>query len=143
MEEAFIRYLHFFGIILLSSMLVAENLLMKSELNRHEVQRLVRVDGLYGLGAMLTLLGGFLLWFSVGKPQEFYSVNPIFHAKLGLFLFVAVLSIYPTVFLLKNRSAENLKLPRLLLRLKRVELVLLTILPLLAVLMAKGVGLAG
>src|SRR5690606_32229078 len=96
----------------------------------------------YGLGAMITLSFGLLLWLVVGKPAAFYSSNPIFIAKVGLFVVVGLMSIYPTVFFMKNRNntAAIITLPKTLLITKRLELLFLTVLPLLAVLMARGIG---
>ncbi|TMO92286.1 DUF2214 domain-containing protein, partial [Pseudoalteromonas sp. S3178] len=81
--------------------------------------------------------------FAVGKPSEFYTKNPIFHAKVGLFLLIALLSIIPTVFLLKHRNttAANLSVPQRIIVIKRLEMLLLLVLPLLAALMARGYGL--
>lgn len=58
MEEAIIRYIHFMGIILLSSMLIAENLLLSTPLKVGAIKKLVKIDGLYAVGAVLTLGAG-------------------------------------------------------------------------------------
>jgi len=143
MEELFIRYLHFVGLILLASMLVAENLLLAKSLDSPAVRKLAIIDGVYGFSAVITLGAGLLLWLGVGKPAEFYSANPLFHIKMTLFVLVALLSVYPTFFLLKHRNTTlaELSVPASVIRVKRVELVLLLVIPLLAVLMARGVGL--
>jgi len=144
MEELITRYIHFIGIMLLASMLVTQNVLIKSELSAEKLRQLAVIDGLYGLGAIVTLGAGLALWFWVGKPGVFYSKNFVFHIKLTLFVIIALLSIYPTVFFIKHRStdAESTKLPGQLILIKRLELVLLAVLPLLAVLMARGIGLS-
>ncbi|MCU0367973.1 MAG: DUF2214 family protein, partial [Cyclobacteriaceae bacterium] len=82
---------------------------------------------------------------SIGKPAEFYTRNPIFLIKLGLFTVVGLLSSYPTVYFIKNRkgdAAEVLSIPTVIIWMLRLELVLIFIIPLLAGLMAKGVGLS-
>lgn len=142
MEEAIIRYVHFMGIILLSSMLIAENLLLSSPLKVGAIKKLVKIDGLYAVGAVLTLGAGLFLWLVVGKPSIFYQNNPIFHIKIGLFLFIALISLFPTRFLLKNRRNEigAITLPQKIIFIKRLELALLCIIPLLASLIAKGIG---
>ncbi len=142
MDEIIVRYFHFIGIIILSSMLVAENVLIAKELENRVVKKLATIDGLYGIGAVLTLIAGLLLWLYVGKSKEFYTYNTIFHIKLGLFLFVGIMSIIPTIFLLKNRRSDLpvILVPNHILTIKRLELILLLIIPLLAVLMARGIG---
>lgn len=144
MTELLIRYMHFTGIIILSSMLIAENLMLTRNLNKAAIKKLAIIDGIYGMGAIITLIAGLLLWFWVGKPGSFYSSNPIFHAKLGLFVFIAVLSIVPTIFFLKNiKSAQDsIVVPGYIIFITRLEVFLLFVLPLLAVLMARGYGLS-
>ena len=101
------------------------------------------MDVVYGIAAVLTLLLGLTLWLWVGKPSEFYSLNPIFQFKLGLFFLLALLSIYPTMFFLRNRksTADAIEVPPAIGLLTKLELVLLFIIPLLAFLMARGIGL--
>lgn len=142
MEDIFVRYLHFIGIITLASALVGEHLLISKEMDVKTFKKLVILDSIYGVGAIITLIGGALLWFVVGKPAAFYSSNFIFHIKLTVFLLIALLSIFPTVYFLRNRKAtfESITLPGYIIKIIRVELCLLVFLPLLAVMIARGVG---
>jgi putative membrane protein len=145
--EIALRYVHFISLFALVSSLVSEHLLLKKQLTRSEISRLSRIDAIYGLAALSILAAGLTLWFSgAGKPTVYYSKNWIFHTKVTLFLMVALLSIYPTIFFMKNRKGdpgEIVQVPKTLLWLLRVELVLLFIIPLLANLMARGVGFFG
>lgn len=139
-----IRYLHFVSILILFGTLLAENILVKRALTRAEIGRLARIDGAFGLSALSTLGAGLLLWFRYGKGARFYLENPVFHAKLGLFLAVGLLSIYPTVFFLKRRKGadgESVPLPKALIGILRLELALALLIPLFAVMMARGLGL--
>lgn len=142
MTEVIVRYFHFIGIIVLASMLVTQNVLIAKSISKETLTKLTRVDAFYGLGAMLTLACGLLLWFTVGKSASFYNSNPIMHTKATLFIVVGVLSIFPTVFFNRNRRNETpkIEIPNNILVIKRLELVGLLIIPLLAVLMARGVG---
>ncbi|MEI8595362.1 DUF2214 family protein [Photobacterium sp. Hal280] len=99
MFEVVIRYFHFIGIFALFSVLVVEHMLIKRRLTAEEMHRLARWDAVYGIAAVVVLLAGLALWFLVGKPADFYTANPVFHAKVTLFLIVAALSVFPTVFL--------------------------------------------
>lgn len=143
--ELILRYLHFASIFVIVGSLVSEHLLLSPTLSRKEIDRLSKIDGIYGL-AVLSLLGaGLTLWFGgYGKPTEFYSQNPIFHLKLSLFVGIGLLSIYPTVFFIKNRKGlpdEKIRLPKSLFWMIRFELILLFLIPILAGMMAKGIGL--
>lgn len=144
--EIFLRYVHFISIFAIVSTLVSEHLLLKKSMTRSELARMARVDAVYGIAALTLLAAGLTLWFGgVGKPTAFYSGNWIFHLKITLFLIVGLLSIYPTVFFLRNRKGkadEVVAVPPKLFWMLRLELILLFIIPLLAGLMAKGVGLS-
>jgi putative membrane protein len=143
--ELILRYLHFISIFAIVGTLVAEHLLLKKEMSRSELDRAARIDGVYGIAALTLLGAGLTLWLGeFGKPAVFYTKNWIFLTKLTLYIFIGLFSIYPTVFFLKNRKGkaeELLPIPKIIFWLVRLELLLLFIIPLLAGLMAKGIGL--
>lgn len=138
------RYLHFIGVFAIVGAIVAEQFMVSSCMTRRQLQRVARVDALYGIGAVLVLVAGLLLWFALGKSAIFYSRNWIFHTKLTLFLIMGLASIYPTVFFLKNRKGDNLdesvQVPKSIFILLKLELALLLLIPLLATLMSLGIG---
>lgn len=142
--EIFLRYLHFISIFAIVGSLVSEHLLLKKEMTRAEIGRLATIDAIYGLAAITLLTAGLTLWLGAfGKPTEFYSRNWIFHTKITLFVAIGLLSIYPTVFFIKNRKGnkeEVVAIPKSIFMMLRFELLLLFIIPLLAGLMARGVG---
>ncbi len=144
--EIILRYVHFISIFTIVGALVSEHLLLKKEMTRVEIKRLSKIDAIYGLAAF-TLLGvGLTLWFgNVGKPSQYYSQNWIFHFKISLFATIGLLSVYPTIFFLKNRGDQQVlvHVPPLVFWMLRLELVLLFIIPLLAGLMSRGVGFFG
>lgn len=141
--DILIRYLHLLGIIVLVGAIIIENMAISNKISQEDVRNLVKVDAVYGISAAVVLLCGLALWLWVGKPSGFYTANPIFHAKLGLFLLVGLLSLYPTLFLLRQRksSKEVIIVPPMLIVTLRLELILLAIIPMLAFLMARGIGL--
>lgn len=146
MDFIVVKYLHFLGILALSSTLIAQHLLIKPEISVKELRKLATIDSIYGLSAVVTLFAGLALWLWVVKAAEFYTSNPIFHTKLTLFVLIGLISIYPTLFFIRTRrktdrdSAELIKIPKGVVMTIRAEIVGLLILPLLAVLMAQGVG---
>jgi putative membrane protein len=145
--EIFLRYLHFISIFTIVGALTSEHLLLKKTLTRAEILRLSRIDMVYGLAALMLLIVGLTLWLGgVGKPSEFYSKNWIFHAKITCFLLIGLLSIYPTIFFIKNSKGnknEVVEIPKSVFMMLRLELLLLFIIPFLAGLMARGIGFYG
>ncbi|MBL0270499.1 MAG: DUF2214 family protein [Chitinophagaceae bacterium] len=145
MLETTLRYLHFLSILTIAATVLGEYLLLKPVMTRKEIGRLSKIDAFYGLAAIVLLGAGLTLWFGgISKPTFYYSKNWIFHLKVGLFALVGILSIYPTVFFIKQRkgdAAETISIPSKLIWMIRLELILLLIIPLLATLMARGIGL--
>ncbi len=138
------RYLHFISVFAIVGAILAEQFLVSRTMTRREISRISIVDGIYGIGAILVLLAGFMLWFKVGKGEAFYTKNWIFHAKLSLFVLLGVLSIFPTIFFMKHRkaniSATLIDVPTYIIVLIRIELAIIIIMPLLATLMSIGIG---
>ncbi|HTF20195.1 MAG TPA: DUF2214 family protein [Chryseolinea sp.] len=145
--EIFLRYIHFLCIFAIVGSLVSEHLLLKKALTRREIARIATIDAVYGIAAVILVVAGLTLWLgSVGKPAVFYTKNWIFHTKLTVFILIGLSSIVPTVFFTKNRKGspdEIVEIPRRVVMMLRFELALLAIMPLLAGLMAHGVGFFG
>ena len=107
------------------------------------------VDLIYGISAAIVLITGLLRWFAVGKGAEFYTKNPMFHTKVTLFVIIVILSIFPTIKIMKwsrqvKRGEEpdaSEKVVKKQLMFIRIELLLLALIPLLAVMIARGIGL--
>jgi putative membrane protein len=122
-------------------------MLLKRELTRAELGKLAKIDAVYGIAAVVLVTAGLTLWLgSFGKPSIYYTKNWIFHTKLTCFIFVGLLSIYPTVFFIKNRKGnqtEMVTIPKSIFWMLRLELTLLFIIPLLAGLMSRGIGFFG
>jgi putative membrane protein len=145
--EIALRYLHFVSIFAIVGTLTSEHLLLRKSLTRAEIGRIARIDAVYGIAALTLLTVGLTLWFgNVGKPSVFYSRNWIFHTKITLFALIGILSIHPTVFFIRKRKGpvdEVIAIPKSVFWMLRLELLLLAIIPLLAGLMARGVGFFG
>jgi putative membrane protein len=145
--EIFLRYIHFISIFAIVSSLVSEHMLLKKTLTRAEIGKLATIDAIYGIAALSLLTAGLTLWLGgFGKPAVYYTKNWVFHTKLTCFLLVGILSIYPTIFFIKNRkgdASEVVAIPKSIFWMLRIELLLLFIIPLLAGLMARGIGFFG
>ena len=148
MAYAVAAYLHFVAIFLLFALLVLEHQLFRLPLNFKRARSLLRADTAFGIVAGLVLVTGAARAMRYGKGMDYYLNNSFFHAKIGIFVVVALLSIYPTVTFLKWRPALKAgQVPsispaaaRWVKTVIRIELLALLMLPLLAVLMARGLG---
>lgn len=148
MAQAIAAYLHYLSIFVLFALLSIEHLQFKLPLDLPRARQLIVVDMAYGLTAGVVLATGLarVIWF--GKGSTYYLGNSLFHAKVGLFVLVALLSILPTfVFLNWRNQLKAGQVPsvsprqaKLVIMTIRLELLLLLIIPLLAVLMARGYG---
>ncbi len=142
--ELVVKYIHFASIFTIIICLAGEFFLLKPTLTRQEIRRIANIDGIYGLASIILVAAGFTLWFGVGKPAEYYSSNWIFHLKWSLFVVVGILSIFPTIFFMKQRKGDPDEVVAMPARIKtfiRIELIILFIIPMLASIMAKGIGL--
>lgn len=146
--EAAIAYLHFVSAFLVAAFLVSEFFLCTRDLQPAQVKTLVRVDLYYLIAAVSVLVTGALRVFVVGKGAGFYLTNPVFYIKLALFLSVGLVSILPTLqFMRWNRALRSIH-PAApherdidsARRYIALELLLLAFIPLMAVLMARGIG---
>ncbi|ALN58186.1 hypothetical protein GLE_2838 [Lysobacter enzymogenes] len=96
---------HHLLLFALIAMLAAEAVLLRGPIDAAALRRLAGLDAGYGMSAVLLLVVGALRVVYGVKGQAFYLHNPWFHAKLGLFVLVALLSILPTVRFLRWRRA--------------------------------------
>ena len=148
MLSAIFSFLHFAAVFGIVGALAIE-WVMLSESPTHREARLIQVsDRWYGLSAMALIVVGLLRVFYFEKGSAYYFGNSFFHLKIGLFIVVGLLSIYPTIRFIKWRAqmqggkaplvtAAEYRTLRLLLRL---ELALLLLIVLCAALMARGFG---
>jgi len=143
--ELFLRYLHFVSLLAIAGTLTTEAVMLKTKLPRRSLSVIARVDLWYGIAAITLLAAGLTLWLTgIGKPTEWYTRNWIFHLKLTLFIIVGLLSLYPTIFFIRKRKGdpdEEVPVPTLIRFSVYAELALLAVIPFLAGLMARGIGL--
>ncbi len=142
--EIIVRYIHFISVFTIVGTLAAEWVLLKKEMLPQEIAYIGKVDAIYGLSAVTLLAAGLTLWLGIDKPADFYSNNWIFWLKIGLFSVIGILSIYPTIFFIKNgkKNLPNtpIAIPPTVRQLVLIELLLLLLIPICASLMAKGIG---
>jgi len=146
--DPFLAYMHFVGIMLVAAFLGAEFMLLRSELKARTVEILATADMGYFLSAGLVLVAGALRLGFSPKGFMFYAGNVVLWAKIALFFGIAILSLIPTRRFLQWRhklrmdpgfqiSPDEARSTR---RIVFIELHLLAVLPLLAVMMSRGIG---
>jgi putative membrane protein len=115
----------------------------------HIARKLQRADISYGISAGVVLAVGLLRVFYFEKGPSYYFHSAPFIGKLSLFIFIGLLSIYPTLQFLSWRKALKAgRLPLLEQRTLRImravihlELAAVVFILLFAALMARGIGL--
>ena len=146
--DAILAYLHFSAIFTLLWFLAKEWTLLKAGVEALDIRRLARADIGYFLAAMAVLATGLARALAGAKPWAYYAANPVFHLKLTLFVVVALVSIKPTLMFIRWRKAfeadsafrADAREWRLARRLLMIELHVVALIPLAAVLMARGLG---
>ncbi|SAI68335.1 inner membrane protein [Bordetella ansorpii] len=147
--DALLAWFHFLTLFVLVVVLTAEAVLLRPGISSDAVARLVRYDRLYAISAIAVLITGLLRLTLGAKGIAFYTANPWFHAKMGLFVVIGLCSIPPTRrFLRWRRHAQRdpafVPARDDILGARRwvmIESHLFVLLPLCAVMMARGVGL--
>jgi len=140
-------YIHLLFIVVIFCCLVIELMLVKERMSYQVINRLTKVDGIYGFAAIVVVGTGLLNWLVFGKGAEYYSNNTFFIMKFSLFVVVGLLSLYPTILFLKKKKLHKSDKPdsidfpasKSIRKVIGLELVIMTILPLLAELMANGI----
>lgn len=146
--EALLAYLHLLAILTMVVFIASEAALCRVQwLNAAVVERLARVDRVYGIAAGAVLATGIARsWWGV-KGTAWYWTNPLLHLKLALFVFIGILSIVPTRRFLRWRQALRAggTLPTEAeiagtRKLVMIQAHLLALIPLAAVFLARGFG---
>ncbi len=138
---------HHLLIFALFGILVSEIVATRQSMAGDDINRLVSIDLWYGILALLILIVGFSRAIFAAKGWAYYSGNSFFWAKIGVFVLIALLSIWPTVKYLNWRrdfrgtgsipDAASVSVVR---RILWLELVLFAFLPAFAAAMARGYG---
>lgn len=147
-QEALLAYAHLLAIFTMIVFLVSEAALCRPEwLNAAVVERLAKVDAVYGLAAGAVFATGLARVFLGAKGGEYYGSNWLLWAKFGLFILIGLLSIKPTLMFRRWRKAVRNRegLPshdeiRQARKLVMMQAHIIPIVPLAAVFLARGYG---
>ena len=146
--EALLAYAHFLAILTLVVFISSEAALCRAEwMNAQLVERLAKVDLIYGIAAGAVLLTGVARIFLGVKGAGWYGGNWLLWTKVGLFAAVGLISIKPTLQFNRWRKAlrANGALPpadevRAARRLVMLQAHVIPFIPLPAVFLARGFG---
>jgi putative membrane protein len=146
--DATLAYLHYSAIFLVFGFLTVEVMLVRQPVDARAAALLVRCDIWYAASAVAALVTGISRVIYGAKGAAFYTANPVFWTKVGLFVAVSLVSIAPTIRFIRWRARHSAD-PRFAVpdgeqrrvrQLVMMELHLLAFVPLAAVLMARGIG---
>jgi putative membrane protein len=146
--DATLAYLHFIAIFTLFAFLTAEAVLLRRALDGETVRLLGRVDIWFFGSAVVALATGFSRLAFGAKGAEFYlSAWPVY-VKIGLFLLVGTMSVYPTLAFIRWRReldhdaawkvspAEQRRMRKMVM----IEVHVAALIPAVAVVMSRGLG---
>jgi len=145
MAESLFRTLHLLGVMGTAAGVLIIVFGASQTISRDDASGIFKVYLMTGVAILITLIAGLSLWLYVGKPAAFFSGNPVFHAKLGLFIILLTVLAHPLRYFAKVSSAtggisDPITIPLGVQRLQKTAIPLLLLMPVLAYLMARGIG---
>lgn len=144
LTDVTLALLHHLIVFSLVAVLFAEYVVAGGPSDAARLRLLGRLDSGYGALAVGILAIGFARAAHGAKGWDFYASNPVFWGKIAVFALIGLLSAVPTVRFIRWRK-QGVVPDTTALRKTRgwilAQLVLLPALPLLAILVARGVGL--
>jgi putative membrane protein len=139
---------HHVAVFSVFGLLIAEVVLLKPGISADRIRQLGLIDSLYGAASVLVILAGVarVIWGAAG--WEYYVANWAFWAKMAAFIVVGLLSVPPTLAVLRWRrklAADPSFSPdpaqvATLRRFFAGELVAFAFIPAFAAAMARGYG---
>ena len=144
MAYVLLRYLHLLAAVLFAGALIIKNLAIGRLISQQDANNLAWLSILSLLTGLVIAGCGTALWFWTGKPAAFYSENPVFQIKIGLFLALTSCLGYAAIFFNRHRKtdAAEISIPITIRLSLRCALLCLALIPLLAWAMARGLGLS-
>jgi putative membrane protein len=144
---AIAHHLLVFGLL---ALLITEMMTIRPTMGAAAIRYVAKLDIAYGIVAALVLVVGFSRVFFGIKGASFYLENPVFWAKIAAFVTVALLSIPPTLRILRwsrmaSGAGEEFRPPadevRIVRRFMHFQGMVFFTIPVFAALMARGYGL--
>lgn len=103
--EAVLAALHLVAILTFVVFLSSQAALCRTEwMNAAVVERLARLDVIYGVAAVLMIASGLARLFWGVKGLSWYVSQPLFHIKITIVVAMAILSIWPSIMFRRWRA---------------------------------------
>ena len=109
MTDLLLAIAHHVLVFSLVGILAAELALCRPGMSGGAISRLAKVDGSYGVVASLIIVVGICRVMYGVKGAQYYLHNPWFWGKMTAIVIVALLSIFPTIGILRWRKAVGLE----------------------------------
>jgi putative membrane protein len=116
-------------------------------LDRPAVGRVITADAYWGVAALVWIATGLVRWLSgLEKGTDWYLSQPVFHAKMGLFLVILLLEIKPMTTLgrwrrqLRQGEPVDTAVAPTLARISRFQALVVVVMVFVAAAMARGLG---
>lgn len=140
--------MHHLLAFLLFAALIAELALIRPGVSVRDIRTLFLTDAFYGAAFVLLVVFGFMRVYFGESGHHHYFDNMVFWAKMGVFAFIAALSIWPTATLFRWRSALKKdgafrpadNVVRRVRGFVIAEATLFALIPVLAAMLARGYG---
>lgn len=147
--DLILEFAHHLAVFSLVGVIAAEFVLIRPGLAGRQLEQVGALDGAYGALATIIVLVGFarVIWGDAG--WAFYVLNWVFWTKMALFVGVGLLSIKPTMEIIKWRKAAKgdtsfAVTPAHIAAVRPfflAEFAVLVFIPIFAAMMARGIGL--
>ena len=146
--DAVLAYLHYMAVFVLFAFLTAQAMMLRAPLDERGIRLVRRADVWYAGAAVVALATGLARAYLGAKGSAFYLGQWTFYAKVATFVAVGLLSIKPTIAFIRWRKAlerdaawrvpleEQARLRRIVM----IEVHLGALIPVFAVMMARGLG---
>ncbi|HVW73133.1 MAG TPA: DUF2214 family protein [Rhizomicrobium sp.] len=108
LTDLILAILHHLAIVTLIVLLAFEFALLRPGITPDNLRRITNADAGYGAAAGLVVVIGVSRVIWGAKGADFYLSNPWFWAKMASFVCIGLLSVPPTLALLKWRRAARL-----------------------------------
>lgn len=125
------------------------NRALRGALDTYGLRRVFSADTWWGLSAVLWLVTGLArLLMGADKATGYYLANPLFHAKMGLFVLILLLELWPMITLMRWRrqlargAAVNTSAARRMAMIGAIEATVVVAMVFVAVALARGYGAA-
>ena len=109
MTDLILAIVHHLTVLTLVAILGAELVLLRGTVSGQRLRQLGAVDAAYGAIAGIVLVVGVVRVFFGASGWEYYVGNGFFWMKMAAFLVVGLLSIPPTIAIVRWRKAEKIE----------------------------------